>query len=210
MQGPDPAAKHPAAGFPDVCFIKNTITRPNIIVGDYTYYDDPDHPEDFQRNVLYHYPFVGDKLIIGKFCAVARGVRFLMSGGNHPMAGLSTYPFHIFGGGWERVTPETHARQRKGDTVVGSDVWLGYESLILPGVHIGDGVIVAARSVVVSDVPPYAIVGGNPAKLIRRRFTPEVIDALEEIAWWDWDAEKITRNLEAIVAADVEALRRCV
>ncbi|NDJ18094.1 Vat family streptogramin A O-acetyltransferase [Myxacorys almedinensis A] len=209
MYGANPNDKHPMEGFPQICFIKNTIANPNIIVGDYTYYDDPEDSEDFERNVLYHFPFIGDRLIIGKFCALARGVKFIMNGANHKLSGFSTYPFQIFGNGWETVSPHPHELPYKGDTVIGNDVWIGYESVIMPGVEIGDGAIVAAKSVVVSDVSPYAVVGGNPAKLIRQRFDDEVIRSLLEIAWWDWDCEKITRNLEKIVAADIDALAKC-
>ncbi|MBD2432203.1 MULTISPECIES: Vat family streptogramin A O-acetyltransferase [Fischerella] len=209
MQYPDANNPHPMEGFPQVCFIKNTVTNPNIIIGDYTYYDDLEDSENFERNVLYHYPFIGDKLIIGKFCALATGVKFIMNGANHQMSGFSTYPFNIFGSGWERVTPKPEELPFKGDTVIGNDVWIGYEAVIMPGVKIGDGAIVAAKSVVVKDVPPYAVVGGNPASLLRQRFPDEIIDALLEIAWWNWDIEKITRNLEKIVGADIEALKNC-
>lgn len=195
------------AGFPRVCFIRNTTRNPNIVIGDYTYYDDPEHAEDFERNVLYHYPFVGDKLIIGKFCALAEGVRFIMNGANHKLSGFSTYPFSIFGNGWEKVRPQPEELPYKGDTVVGNDVWIGYRALILPGVRIGDGAIVAAGSVVTRDVPPYTIVGGNPASPIRSRFPEKTVRALLDIAWWNWDADKITRNLAAIVSADLDALR---
>lgn len=208
MQGPDPRAKHPMAGFPQVCFIKNTVSNPNILIGDYTYYDDPDNSEDFERNVLYHFPFVGDRLIIGKYCALARGVRFIMNGANHLMSGFSTYPFYIFGGGWEQALPEPSAFPHKGDTLVGNDVWIGYQSVILPGVSIGDGAIVAACSVVATNVPPYAIVAGNPARIIRSRFPDEVVAELLRIRWWDWDADRVTRNLDRILAADLDALRR--
>lgn len=207
MFGPDPNTVHPMKGFPQVCFIKNTVSNPNIIIGDYTYYDDLVDSEDFERNVLYHYPFVGDKLIIGRFCALATGVRFIMNGANHKLDGLSTYPFSIFGNGWERVTPSDEELPYKGDTVVGNDVWIGYESLIMPGVHIGDGAVIAAGSVVTTDVEPYAVVGGNPARMIRRRFSQDVIEELLRIAWWDWSADVITANLEAIVSGDIEALR---
>ena len=195
-------------GFPQVCFIKNTVRNPNIIIGDYTYYDDPDDAENFERNVLYHFPFIGDKLIIGKFCALARGVKFIMNGANHKLSGISTYPFQIFGNGWEKVMPQPGDLPYKGDTIVGNDVWIGYEALIMPGVRIGNGAIVSSRSVVVSDVAPYSVVGGNPAKLIRHRFEPDVIAALEDIAWWDWPVEKITRHLDLIVGGDIEKLRR--
>ena len=206
MHGPDPNDKHPMKGFPQVCFIRNTVRNPDIIVGEYTYYDDPEDSEGFERNVLYHFPFIGDKLIIGKFCAIARGAKFIMNGANHKMSGISTYPFQIFGSGWEKVTPQPGELPSKGDTVVGNDVWIGYDALIMPGVQIGDGAIVSSRSVVVSNVPPYTIVGGNPAKPIRQRFDPDTVARLEALAWWDWPVETITENLELIVARDVDAL----
>lgn len=209
MHGANPNDKHPMKGFPQICFIKNTVSNPNIIIGDYTYYDDPDDSENFERNVLYHFSFVGDRLIIGKFCAIARGVRFIMNGANHRMGGFSTYPFEIFGNGWEKVAPEEDEVTYKGDTVVGNDVWIGHEAVIMPGVQVGHGAIIAAQSVVVKNVEPYTIVGGNPAKMIRHRFDQSVIDALLEIAWWDWDGAKITRNLEKIVGADIDALISC-
>ena len=193
-------------GFLQVCYIKNTVKNPNIIIGDYTYYDDPEDSENFERNVLYHFPFIGDKLIIGKFCALARGVKFIMNGANHKLSGISTYPFQIFGNGWEKVMPSADELPYKGDTEVGNDVWIGYESLVMPGVKIGNGAIVSSRAVVVADVPAYTIVGGNPAKVIKRRYEPEVVERLEAIAWWDWHIEKITQNLEVIVSGDVEAL----
>ncbi len=205
--GPSPDTVHPMAGFPQVCFIRNTVKNPQILIGEYTYYDDPAGSEDFERNVLYLFPFIGDRLVIGKYCAVARGVRFIMNGANHKMSGFSTYPFNIFGNGWERVTPRPEDLPFKGDTVVGNDVWLGYEALVMPGVKIGDGAIIAARSVVTSDVPPYAIVGGNPAQVVRKRFSDDVIAALLEIRWWDWDASQVTRHLEAITGGDLQALR---
>ena len=195
-------------GFPQVCFIKNTVKSPNIIVGDYTYYDDPEDSENFERNVLYHFPFIGDKLIIGKFCAIARGAKFIMNGANHKLSGISTYPFQIFGNGWAKVTPVSGDLPYKGDTVIGHDVWIGYDALIMPGVTIGNGAIVSSRSVVVSDVPAYTVVGGNPAKPITHRFDPDTVGTLQEIAWWDWPIDKITRHLELIVAGDVDALRQ--
>ena len=209
MDGPSPENKHPMAGFPQVCFIKNTISNPNIIVGYYTYYDDPEDAENFERNVLYHFPFIGDKLIIGKFCAIARGVRFIMNGANHKTSGISTYPFQIFGNGWEKVMPGPGELPYKGDTEIGSDVWIGYDALIMPGVKIGNGAIISARAVVTSDVPPYTIVGGNPARAIRQRFSEKQIKMLETIAWWDWPVEKITRHLSLIVAGDAAALALC-
>ena len=197
------------AGFPQVCFIKNTVVNPNIVIGDYTYYDDPEDSEDFERNVLYHYPFVGDRLVIGKFCAIARGVKFIMNGANHKLSGLSTYPFSIFGSGWEKVMPQPGELPYKGDTIVGNDVWIGYDSLIMPGVRIGNGAIISSRSVVVRNIPAYTIVGGNPAKPLRERFPPQTVAALEAVAWWDWPVEKITANLSVIVSADIDALISC-
>ena len=208
MNGPDPRTAHPMAGFPQVAFVQNTVKNPRILVGDYTYYDDPEHPGDLERNVLYHFDFIGDRLVIGKFCAIARDVKFIMNGANHRLSGFSTYPFHIFANGWERATPGPGELPFKGDTVVGNDVWLGYDALVMPGVTIGDGAIVAARSVVASDVPPYAIVGGNPASVIRRRFPDPVVAELLALAWWDWPVDKVSRNLEAIVGADLAALSR--
>jgi virginiamycin A acetyltransferase len=210
MQYPDPKVTHPMEGFPQVCFIKNTVTNPNIIIGDYTYYDDPEDSENFERNVLYHFPFIGDKLVIGKFCALAKGVKFIMNGANHKMSGFSTYPFQIFGNGWERVMPQPNELPFKGDTVIGNDVWIGYKAVMMPGVKIGDGAIIAAKSVVTSHVPPYTIVGGNPANVLRQRFSDETIKILLDIAWWNWDIEKITRNLEKIVGADIEGLKACM
>lgn len=146
--------------------------------------------------------------MIGKFCAIARGVRFIMNGANHKLTGLSTYPFGIFANGWERAMPKPGKLPIKGDTMIGNDVWLGYEALIMPGVKIGNGAIVAARSVVTHDVPAYGVVGGNPAKLIKKRFNDATIVALQTLAWWDWPVEKVTAALEAIVGADIEALKR--
>ncbi|OGS23451.1 MAG: chloramphenicol acetyltransferase [Elusimicrobia bacterium RIFOXYB2_FULL_48_7] len=193
-------------GFPQVCYIKNTIKNPNIIVGDYTYYDDKEDSEDFEGNVLYHYPFIGDKLIIGKFCALATGVKFIMNGAFHKMSGISTYPFGIFGNGWEPAIPKEGELPYKGDTVIGNDVWIGYDALIMAGVKIGDGAIIAAKAVVTKDVPAYSIVGGNPAQVIRKRFDDKAIEKLLKIKWWDWDIQKITRNLTLITSANVEVL----
>ena len=208
MNGPSPNSKHPMEGFPQICYVKNTTTNPNIIIGDYTYYDDPEDSENFERNVLYHFPFVGDKLIIGKFCALARGVRFIMNGANHKLSGISTYPFQIFGNGWEIVTPIAGDLSYKGDTIIGNDVWLGYEALIMPGIRIGNGAIISSRSVVTADVSAYCIAGGNPAKPIKARFDPDVAEKLEALAWWDWPIAEITRHLQLIVSADIEALMR--
>jgi virginiamycin A acetyltransferase len=206
MNGPDPSEKHPMAGFPQVGFLKNLVTRPNILVGDYTYYDDPEGPERFEQNVLYHYPFIGDRLVIGKFCAIAKDVKFIMNGANHRLSGLTTYPFGIFSKGWEAAAPGPGELPYRGDTVVGNDVWIGYEALIMPGVKIGDGAIIASRAVVARHVRPYSVVGGNPAEVLRMRFSPDKVARLSALGWWDWDAAKITRNLKLLVAADVDAL----
>lgn len=206
MYGPDPNDKAPLEGFPQVGFLKNFITRKNISVGDYTYYDDPRGPERFEENVLYHFDFVGDNLIIGKFCAIARDVQFVMNGANHPMNGFSTYPFYIFGNGWEKGTPNSNDHKIKGDTIVGNDVWVGYNSTVMPGITIGHGAIVASKSVVTKDIPPYSIAGGNPAKMIRLRFDEYTIGRLLEVAWWDWPIEKITNNLQKIINCDLPGL----
>ena len=194
-------------GFPQVGYLKNFIFSENIIVGDYTYYDDPEGPERFERNVLYHYPFIGDKLLIGKFCAIAKDVKFIMNGANHKISGFSTYPFQIFGNGWEKVMPKEGDLPYKGDIEIGNDVWLGYEATIMPGVKIGSGAIVASRAIVTKDVPAYSIVGGNPAEIIKYRFDENIIKELLEISWWNWSAEKITKNLESIVDCDLASLR---
>lgn len=195
-------------GFPQVGFLKPLVKSPNIQVGDYSYYDDPDGPEHFETKcVLYHFPFIGDKLVIGNFCALARNVKFIMNGANHKISGFSSFPFFIFGNGWESSAPSPEEMPFKGDTVIGNDVWLGYEALIMPGVKVGDGAIVASKSVVVSDVPPYAIVGGNPAKVIRQRFAPEIVDELLALRWWYWPIDKVTRNLTAIMGVDLSSLR---
>jgi virginiamycin A acetyltransferase len=194
-------------GFPQVGFLKNYITSKNIVVGDYTDYDDPDGPARFEDNVLYHYPFIGDKLLIGKFCAIAKDVKFIMNGANHKISGFSTYPFQIFGNGWEKVMPKDGDLPHKGDTEIGNDVWIGYEATIMPGAKIGSGAIVGSRSVVTGTVPPYSVVGGNPANVIKYRFDDETIKELLQISWWDWSAVKITNNLEAIVGCDLLALK---
>lgn len=205
--GPDPNAVHPNAAVPSVCFIKNVVTRKNISIGDYTYYDDPDGAEDFEAHVTYHYEFLGDRLVIGKFCAIARGIMFIMNGANHRMNSVTTYPFNIMGHGWEKCTPTLEDLSFKGDTVVGNDVWIGQDVTVMPGVHIGDGAIIAAESVVTRDIPPYHVAGGNPCRVIRKRFDDALIDYLLALKWWDWDAEKIFCNLEALCSGDLEQIR---
>ncbi|WP_020395214.1 Vat family streptogramin A O-acetyltransferase [Thiolinea disciformis] len=208
MPIPDANNPYPMAGYPQVCFIKNIVKNPQISIGDYTYYDDPEGAENFEKNVLYHYPFIGDQLVIGKFCAIARGVKFIMNGANHAMSGISTYPFGIFGQDWAKVLPHAMNTPHKGDTVIGHDVWLGYDSLLMPGVHIGNGAIIASRSVITKDVPAYSIVGGNPAQVLKTRFDSFTIQRLQALAWWDWSIEKITQHLELIMGGDVDALER--
>lgn len=208
MHGPDPNNPHPMPGFPRVGFLKPLVDRPNIEIGEYTYYDDPDGPQHFVRKcVLHHYAFVGDRLVIGRFCALAEGVTFIMNGANHPTGGFSTYPFNIFGDGWERgFDPQSWAAEMRGDTVVGSDVWIGRQATILPGVSIGDGAIVAAKSVVSADVPPYAIVAGNPGRIVKMRFDEATIARLLAVAWWNWPVERVSRELAAIRGADIDRL----
>lgn len=208
MHGPNPETRHPIAGADRVGFLKNFITRPNIEVGDYTYYDDPAGAERFEHNVLYHFDFIGDKLIIGRYCSIAAETRFLMNGGNHATDWFTTFPFPVFGSGWEKAMPESWPN--RGDTVVGHDVWIGYGATIMPGVTIGNGAIIATGSVVTKNVEAYEIVGGNPARAIRHRFDPETRSTLETIAWWDWDAEKVTRNVAAICSGDLDALLAAV
>ncbi len=205
-EGPSPGTRYPIPGVTRTGFLKPFITRPNIVVGEYTYYDDPRGPEQFEANVLYHFDFIGDRLIIGKYCSIAAEVRFLMNGGNHPTDWLTTYPFPIFGAGWEAAMPAKWPT--KGETTVGNDVWIGYGAVIMPGVTIGNGAIIATASVVTRDVPPYAIVGGNPAALLRYRMDAGAIERLQRLAWWDWPAEKVTRNVRAICADDLDVLER--
>ncbi|MBS7564006.1 Vat family streptogramin A O-acetyltransferase [Mucilaginibacter sp. Bleaf8] len=209
--GPDPDMLYPLAHHHKLVFLKNVITRPNIQVGDYTYYDDFDDPANFERNVLYHFDFIGDKLIIGKFCAIASGVKFIMNGANHEIKPISTFPFAIFGNGWEKINEGADVNAKypnKGDTVIGNDVWIGHDATIMPGVKIGNGAVIAAKSVVTKDVPDYAIVGGNPAQLIRKRFSDSDIEQLLAIAWWDWSAGQITEHLKLINSADIAALKQ--
>jgi virginiamycin A acetyltransferase len=202
--GPSPDTRHPIAGVTRTGFLKPFITRPNIVVGDYTYYDDPGGPGCFEANVLYHFDFIGDRLVIGRFCSLGAGTRFVMNGGNHHTTWLTTYPFPIFGHGWEAAMPASWPN--KGDTIVGNDVWFGHDALVMPGISIGDGAIVATRAVVTKDVPPYAIVGGNPATVLRHRFDEPTIARLLAVRWWDWDVAKITRNVRAICGSEVTAL----
>lgn len=192
------------------CFIKNVITAPNIIVGDYTYYDDSVAPTEFEKNnVLFNYPEFGDKLIIGKFCSIASGTKFIMGSANHRLGSVTTYPFNVFGGSWQENTPD-HMSQLpfKGDTVIGNDVWIGRESIIMPGVKIGDGAIIAAYLVVTKDVEPYSVVGGNPTRFIKKRFNDELIELLLEFKWWDLPPEKLVTVLPLLCDFDLEKVTK--
>ena len=203
--------RYPRSHDQQTVYLKDVITGPNIEVGDYTIYNDfVQDPCDFEKNnVLYHYPINGDKLIIGKFCSIACGAKFLFTSGNHALQSLSTYTFPIFFEEWG-LDPKDICRawDNKGDIVIGSDVWIGYEAVILSGVTIGDGAIIGTRAVVTKDVPPYTIVGGVPARPIRKRFDEKTIAALEALRWWDWDEEKLRRSLPAIQAGDLAGLER--
>lgn len=207
MTGPDKHTLFPLDGYQRLCFLKNLVKNPNILVGDYTYYDDFDSVDNFERNVLYHFPFTGDKLILGKFCMIASGVQFIMNGANHLTESVSAYPFAIFGHGWEAAM-EGRQYPNKGNIVIGHDVWIGYKATILAGVHVGDGAIIASHALVTRDVAPYTIVGGNPAEVIRKRFSPEAIQRLLAIQWWHWDQEKVTRNIRLLTGTDLDALEQ--
>lgn len=192
-----------------IVYLKNVIKNPNIIVGDYTIYNDfVNDPRDFEKNnVLYHYPINKDKLIIGKFCSIACGTKFMFTSGNHSLKSLSIYTFPIFFDEWNLdVKNITSAWDNKGDIVIGNDVWVGYEAVIMPGVKIGDGAIVGTRAVVTKDVPPYTIVGGVPARPIRKRFDDETIEKLLKIKWWYWDKEKIEKNISVIQSGEIDKL----
>ena len=205
MTGPDKNIKFPLDNYEKLCFLKNIIKNPNIIVGDYTYYDDFDNVDNFEKNVKYHFDFTGDKLIIGKFCMIASGVKFIMNGANHLTNSLSTYPFAIFGKGWEKAM-EGKTYPNKGDIIIGNDVWIGHNATIMAGVKIGDGAIIATNATVVKDVEPYSIVGGNPANEIRKRFPDNTINKLLKLKWWDWSIEKITENIQNLTDIKIENL----
>lgn len=206
--GPDKHALYPNENIKTVCYIKNLPMRPNIEIGDYTYYsDNHDSPENFFDHIHYHYDFMGDRLIIGKFCAIAEGIAFIMNGANHRMDGLTTYPFGIFRNGWEKAVPSIEQLPFKGDTVIGNDVWLGQNVTVMPGVRIGDGAIIAANSTVTRNVEPYTIAGGNPAGAIKKRFGEEIIGMLLKLQWWNWDERKVFDHLETLVSGnDIDAL----
>jgi len=200
---------YPRTGDTETVYLKNVITDPSIEIGDYTMYNDFTHdPRDFQRNnVLYHYPVNHDRLVIGKFCSIACGAKFIFTSANHSLKSLSTYPFPIFFEEWNLdVKNITGAWDNKGDIIVGNDVWIGYEAVILSGVTIGDGVIIGTRAVVTKDIPPYTIVGGVPAKPIRKRFDDMTIAKLLELKWWDWPEERIKANIEIIQSGQIDKL----
>ncbi len=207
MNIPDKNNSFPLPHHNKLCFLKNIITNPNITVGDYTYYDDFENVKNFEKNVKYHFDFIGDKLIIGKFCMIASGATFIMNGGNHLTESLSAYPFAIFGKDWAHAM-DGKSYPTKGNTTIGNDVWIGHKATILPGITIGDGAIISAFAMVSKDVEPYTIVGGNPAKVIRKRFSDEKIEVLTQLKWWDWNIEKITSAVHILTGQDVEALRK--
>ena len=201
---------YPRTGDRQTVYLKAVITDPNISVGDYTMYNDfVEDPVLFEKNnVLYHYPINHDRLIIGKFCSLACGVRFLFNSANHSMKSLSTYPFPLFFEEWGLDKKDVAASwDNKGDIVIGNDVWIGYEAVVMAGVTIGDGAVIGTRAVVTKDVPAYTIVGGIPAKTIRKRFPDETIDALLALKWWDWPEEKISENLGAIQSGRIDKLK---
>jgi virginiamycin A acetyltransferase len=205
---PDPTTLYPVDGQKRVVFLRPLVTSPNIEVGEYTYYDDPRDPEAFERDAVL-YAFGPERLIIGRFCAIASGVRFLMPGANHADLGPSTFPFGIFGSPWAETTMDlVMGAPSRGDTVVGHDVWFGYQALVLPGVTVGHGAVVAAASVVTADVPPYAIVAGNPARVVRSRYDAGDVARLLRAAWWDWPIGLVTENARTIMSGEPAELER--
>ena len=201
---------YPRTGDKQTVYLKNVITDPAITVGDYTMYNDfVNDPVGFEKNnVLYHYPINRDRLIIGKFCSIACGAKFLFNSANHTLSSLSTYSFPLFFEEWgleKRNVAESW--DNKGDIVLGNDVWIGYEAVIMAGVTIGDGAIIGTRAVVTKDVPPYTVAGGIPAKPIKKRYPEETIAALSELKWWDWPENRIAQNLHAIQAGKLNELK---
>ena len=202
MSAPNPNTVHPIAGYDKEIYVKPTIKNPNIIVGDFTYIAD----SEFESHVTHHYDFIGDKLIIGKFCQIAAGVEFVMNGANHQMNAASTFPFYTLEG-WKMNPPAKSDMPFKGDTVIGNDVWIGQNATILPGVHIGDGAIIGANSVIGSDVEPYTIVVGNPAEVIRYRFDEELTELLLEFKWWDKPTEEINELIPILTSSDLDKVK---
>jgi virginiamycin A acetyltransferase len=204
---PDPSTLHPVVGQKRVVFLRPLVRNPKVEVGEYTYYDHPERASHFEEDAVL-YAFGPERLVIGRFCAIASGVRFLMGGANHADLGPSTFPFAIFGAAWAHTRDLVMGAPSRGDTVVGHDVWLGYRAIVLPGVTVGHGAIVAAASVVTADVPPYAIVAGNPARVVRRRYEDADVDRLLRAAWWDWPIDAITEHAREILAGTPDALER--
>ena len=202
---PNPNNPYPVPGVKYVIYIKPTIKNPNIIVGDFTYISD----SNFESHVTHHYDFNNDKLIIGKFCQIASGVEFVMNGANHQMNSISTFPFNIFEG-WDADAPEISDLPLKGDTIIGNDVWIGQNAVILPGVHIGDGAIIGANSVVGSDVPAYTIFVGNPAKEVRKRFDSEMIDLMLKFKWWDKSIDEINALIPLLTCSNIEKVKETI
>lgn len=202
---PHPDVAYPVLGYKPCVFLKNIIKNKNIIVGDYTYYHDVEDVYNFERNVLYFYDFIVDKLSIGKFCSIAQGCKFIMNGGMHPMSGMSTYPFKTYSG-FAVTNPTSYQLAwnvesdaiNKGDTIIGNDVWIGYNATILPGVTVGDGAIIGANSTVTKNVAPYTIVAGNPAKVIRKRFDDDTIAKLLTLQWWNLPIDQINKHIRDI------------
>lgn len=205
LNGPDPEEVYPISFNKNLVFLKNVVHKKNVEIGDYTYYESQ-HGENFEDNIMYHLDMFHDKLIIGKFCSLAEGCRFIMNGSVHSTEDVSSYPFHLFGNGWQYALNENSKYRIKGDTVIGNDVWIGYHATIMPGIHIGDGAVIGAHAVVTKDVPPYTIVGGNPAKEIRKRFDDKTIEKLLEMQWWNWNIEKISKYIKLINSTNVEKL----
>lgn len=202
---------YPRTGDTQTVYLNAVVKDPSIEVGDYTIYNDfVSDPLLFERNnVLYHYPINHERLIIGKFCSIACGVKFLFNCANHTLKSLSTYTFPLFYEDWDLQKSDVVTTwDNKGDIVIGNDVWIGYEALIMAGVHIGNGVIIGSRAVVTKDVPPYTIVGGVPARPIRKRFTDDTIQKLEALKWWDWSYEKIKQSLPYLLNGDIENLSK--
>ena len=200
---PNPEKTNPVPGVDTVTYIKPTIKNPYITAGDFSYFSGT----DFEKHVSHHYDFYGDKLIIGKFCQIAAGVEFVMNGANHQMNAVTTYPFYIMEG-WDQQTPALAEFPVKGDTVVGNDVWIGQNVTVLPGVHIGDGAIIGMNSVVSSDIPPYTIAAGNPAKIIRKRFDEELTDILLELQWWNLSIETIDELIPVLTCGDLKKVKK--
>lgn len=199
---PDPDVLHPVPGYENEIYVKPTITNPNIIVGEFTYIADT----DFESHVTHHYEWNGDRLIIGKFCQIAAGVEFVMNGANHQMNAVSTFPFYTLEG-WDMAPPAPAELPLKGDTVIGNDVWIGQNAVVLPGVKIGDGAIIGANSVVGSDVGAYTIVAGNPAQVLRKRFDEELIELLLNFRWWDKSVEEINALIPILTCGDLDKVR---